>query len=76
MWFILAFPVIYIKMTNHLTDKLTYVHKSMFFRIHMHELLTSAIAEFHIIKTSYCREHVAQMVLKKPDIILSDGFGQ
>lgn len=76
MWFVLAFPVIYIKTTNRVTDNLTYVHKIMFFRIRMHELLTSAIAEFHIIKTSYCREHVAQIVFKKPDVILSDGFGQ
>lgn len=77
MWFILAFPAIYIKPTNGLTDKLIYVHMSMFSRISMHELLTSAIAEFHIIKTSYCRERVAQkIVFKKPDVILSDGFGQ
>ena len=74
MWFIPAFPVIYIKALNCPTDKLISVHISMFSRVSMHELLTSAIAEFHIIQTSYCREHVAHS--KKLDLILSDRLGQ
>lgn len=76
MWFIPSFTEINIKPTICLTCKLISSHIGMFSKISIRELFRSAVAEFPIIKISYCREHIAQIDFEKLGLILSDGLGQ